>query len=554
MVKTKINTKNLKPSDDGVMSLRFLRLDKLSRLNPISMVRQYARRDREVYKLEHDPKTLEVFINSKVSLHDYQVKTLTQDWGTLKKFANKMSGKTVIFINSTMEGGGVAMMRPPLVHLLNLLGVDSHWYVMESNNHSDKSNPFVFTKLMHNILQRLTASECRIDEAGKKMHKQWNKENSEILIKQNHIKDADVIVIDDPQPAPLKQLIGEVNKTAKYVWRSHIDTDADLMSDPSSPQGEVASYLLDELGIKTVDAIISHPVKKFIYPGMNSKTFFVPATVDLFDDLNRPLGVKEIRTGIAFINREISIQNKNFLAQKRFDDTQSRINPNRRQIILVARFDEAKGMDKAIAIGLSVREKMRCQGVTEAELPQIVIIGNGSIDDPSGVPMYEAMLKIRRELYDDKKDIVIMRLSHNYTAINALMSLAEKEHSWVVALQTSEAEGCETRITDWILHGVPVVISNRGGMHLQLLEGQSGLVLDYDKNGFDIERGAEFISEIMMDRNKYISIRNSTLEMAKKFNAREFTTTANATRLLRVFCKVIENKKADKIWKISDLS
>lgn len=542
MLKTK--TKNILTSLVGVsVPITFLRRNSI-----------VAVRNKETFKVFRNPITYEVTTKSDVTLGDYRRITPIADWELLEKWAKPMAGKSVVFINPTMEGGGVAMLRPPLIHLLTMLGVDAHWYIMSGRKNPDGPNPFIFTKQMHNISQRLAAPEERINEIGKSIHQKWNEENAEVLTAQLPIKTADVIVLDDPQPAPLKKYIEKVNPHVKWVWRSHIDTSSKLMADPSTPQGEIASYLLDECDIRGVDAVVNHPVKEFIYPGMYDKTFFAPATIDPYDDLNQPLNGRKTRTGIAFINHEISIKNKEFAAVGRLMDMQSKVSKYRRRIILVARFDESKGMDKAIALGVKTRQKMRKAGVPETKLPQIVIVGNGSVDDPSGVPMYEKMLQIRREQYpNDKTDIIIMLLRHNYRAINALMYPTPDKDSQVVALQTSEAEGCETRISDWIRHGVPVVVSNRGGMSLQVVEGKSGLVLDFDKSDYDIERGALFISQLMMDDRKYATITKSTKELAENFNNREFTTTANATRLLRVFYGVLNRKKADKVWKISEM-
>jgi glycosyltransferase involved in cell wall biosynthesis len=121
-------------------------------------------------------------------------------------------------------------------------------------------------------------------------------------------------------------------------------------------------------------------------------------------------------------------------------------------------------------------------------------------------------------------------------------------------MQTSEAEGLETRISDWIRHGVPVVVANRGGMPLQVVEGASGIVLDYEKPDRDIERGAGFISRLMLDTEEYESMRKSTIEAAERYNNREFITTANTTRLLRVFSRVLTGGEADRQWKMSELS
>ncbi len=513
-------------------------------------------RSNEVFKLSRDNSTYEVSVETKVTLEDYRRITLPSDWELMKKFASHLAGKTVVFINPTMEGGGVAMLRPPLIHMLQLFGVNAHWYVMADIQDPNDPSPYIFTKQMHNILQRRESADTRINGEGKAIHKKWTKENAVVLTAQKNIKEADIIVLDDPQPVGLKKYIDKISPNVKWIWRIHIDTDGQLMSDPSTPQGEIATYLIDECGMRTVDAVVNHPVENFVYPSLSDKTYFAPATIDLFDDLNRPLNNHEVSAGIDFINNQITQKNAEFLAENRQADIQSLINPNRRRIVLIARFDESKGMDKAMELGVRVRQKMRGNQIDENNLPQVIIVGNGSVDDPSGKTLYQEMLKIRQESYpDDKQGIIIVRLKHNYTAINALMYHSQNDDriSEVVAMQPSEAEGCETRISDWIKHGVPVVVSNRGGMSLQIVKGKSGIVMNYDKPDFDLNSGVDYIYELMTNYDKYTRSRNDTLEMARVYNNREFSTTANVTRLARICDRVLTVQKADKVWKISDL-
>jgi glycosyltransferase involved in cell wall biosynthesis len=513
-------------------------------------------RNKEVFRLSRNSSTYEVSVKSDIKLSDYKKITPVADWDLMTKFGSRIAGKTIVFINPTMEGGGVAMLRPTLVHMLRLLGVDAHWYVMANMKDPNDPSPFIFTKQMHNILQRRTAPGVRITDEGKSIHQKWTQENASVLTTQDNIKKADIIIIDDPQPTGLKRYIDAVNPNVKWVWRNHIDTDGKLMSDPSTPQGQIATYLLDECDMRSVDAVITHPVMSFVYPSMSSITYFAPATIDSFDDLNRPLNNREVQAGINFINEQINQKNAEFASANRNADIQSLINPKKRRIVLIARFDESKGMDKAMEIGVRVRRKMRDNGYNENDLPQVIIVGNGSVDDPSGVMMFEKILQIRRDRYlDEKSGIIVMRLKHNYDAINALMYHSPNEKiAEIVALQTSEAEGCETRISDWIKHGVPVVVSNRGGMSLQIIEGKSGLVLDFDKPDFDLNSGVNFIYELMKNYDKYNQARHDTLTAAKEYNNREFSTTANATRLSRVFNNVLTGKAADKVWKIRDLT
>lgn len=509
----------------------------------------------EVYRLSRNPETFEVSVQSDVSERDYQAKALPEDWEYITDQARTLQGSKWAFINPTMEGGGVAMMRPPLINEMRELGVDARWYVMEPLAKDDPhGNPFKFTKQMHNVSQRM--SDERITAEGKALHWYWADEvNGPVLERQEHIQTADFIVIDDPQPAPLIARLKRVNPDVKFLWRNHIDTDGELMADPTTPQGEIARYLLDECGVRDVDAILAHPVEKFVHrhPDLYDKTYFVPATFDHFDNLNRPLEEAEIVRGLEFINSEIISKNQELAAAWRYQDMQPllSLDPGRKRITLIARFDPSKGMDKAMDMGALTRRKLRDAGMSEAELPEVVIVGNGSVDDPDGEWMYAEMLSLKRERYPEERDgIIIMRLKHNYDAMNALMYRSS------IGMQTSDAEGLETRVSDWIKHGKPVVVSNRGGIPTQVAEGKSGIILDYDQPGFDLERGADFMAGLLSDRTAYEAMVASTTRQAEAYNLREFTTTANAARLLRVAnrLRAEARPKADKVWKLSELA
>src|SRR5690606_38782068 len=95
------------------------------------VVARLADRTQEAYRLVREPKTYEVSVDSDHGLEEYESITEPADWQTLLGEAAKLRGTRWTFINPTMEGGGVAMLRPPAVHLMRQLGVDARWYVME---------------------------------------------------------------------------------------------------------------------------------------------------------------------------------------------------------------------------------------------------------------------------------------------------------------------------------------------------------------------------------------------------------------------------------------
>jgi trehalose synthase len=74
----------------------------------------------------------------------------------LRYLAKKLKNKKVIMLSSTKEGGGVAEILHKLVPLLNELGIDCKWKII---NGDEKF--FNITKKMHNALQgqKLNISE-----------------------------------------------------------------------------------------------------------------------------------------------------------------------------------------------------------------------------------------------------------------------------------------------------------------------------------------------------------------------------------------------------------
>ncbi len=514
--------------------------------NTVNHLEAPTDRSNEIYQVTRNSSTFEATVSSYVTLEDYKRLARPEDWNLLMHYAERMRDKSVVFINPTMEGGGVAMLRPPLVHILNKLGVDAHWFVMETDE-----EVFKVTKKIHNIMQDRLDPEDRLTEEEKTMHWEWNERNADVLGMQPSIREADYIFIDDPQPAPLISLLKPYLGNHHVLWRDHIHTDHELMCDPSTSQGEVARYLLDLCGVRQADIVIGHPREEFMLPGMEDKTVFAPATTDPFDDLNRELSPREIEEGITFINTEIDKKNHWLIREERYEDIMNHIDTSRRRIMLVARFDESKGMDHAMELGSMVRKRMRAQGYDGRELPQIILVGNGSVDDPSGKPMYEEMLRLRRDKHaDEKEDFIVMRLRHNYAAMNALMCPGEAP---MIGIQLSEKEGCETRISDEIEHGIPVVAFNNGGMPLQIIEGQSGFILDYSQPGHDLERGADIMARLMTDQDEFARLQKTTKSAGETFNRVSFGTISNIVRVLRALNLVQTGQPADKLWKMDDL-
>lgn len=472
----------------------------------------------DAYSKLHDPETLEVHVQSRVTLEDFEAVTPKEDMAQLDEYARQMQGKKIVFINATAAGGGVAIMRAPLVHLLRLKGIDAHWYALIPD---EEKKFFDITKQkFHNVLQDVAQPGTELTEEDKAFYHEVVDENAKVL--EEPLRAADVIVIDDWQPSGLIPHIKDrLNPEATILFRDHIHTEGELMGTPGTPQHTTWKFIWDENRVKDADVFITHPKDEFVPPDVpDQKVVFMPATGDLLDDLNRPLSPEEMEDGLAFINHQLAC-----------NEDQKPLDLSRPYIVLIARFDPSKGMPEGMESYAKARKKILDAGVSEADLPQLVVLGNGSVDDPDGMPLLSQMMDLRREKYAEiKDDLKIARVPHNDRAINALLKGAR------IALQPSTKEGFESRVTDAILQGVPVIGSDRGGIPLQIVEGESGFVA----NPYDTDRWSDLISELIIDEPRYNTLQKKTAELAITKNY-SFTTIPNALRWLGLSLEVRKN-------------
>lgn len=474
--------------------------------------------------------TREVHILSKITARDYGAVGSNEDVAVLRAYAAALVGKRIIFINATYEGGGVAIMRAPLIALLRSVGVDAHWYVLKP----DEKAFLVTKRKFHNVLQNVAGPGVELTEEDKTVYEAWTKENVEALA--GPISAADVIVIDDWQPSGLIPYIKGfggrpgLNPGAKIIFRDHIQTEGKLMSTPGTAQHKTWDYIWNHNQVCKSDIFVVHPKNEFVPPDVaDQKVAFVPAASDPVDDLNRPLNEDESRAGLAFINQQLA-ENEN----------QSALSDIRPYIALVARFDPSKGMPNAMAAYALAREKMLRRGLAMARIPQLLIVGNGSADDPDGVPVLSEIMRLRSSTYRHiMDDIKVARVPANDIAINAVVRNSK------LVIQPSTKEGFESRVTDAILQGKPVIGSRRGGIPLQIVSGRSGFVIDPE----DTDAWAEHMCELMVNDVYYEHIKAQTKHLAKTYNY-EYTTVPNALNWLHMSAVILSrsNYAWDRQW------
>lgn len=436
----------------------------------------------------------EVLVTQLVTLAEYQRITQPAEFELLTRLARAYQGKRLIFINATPQGGGVALMRHALIRLLRLLHVDAHWYVLVPSKAA-----FDITKTkFHNVLQAVASQGTELTEHDVIVYDDWMFQNAEIL--RPALQAADVIVIDDPQPSGLIPYIKRFNPAAKIIYRSHIQIEGALASQSGTPQHTTWQFLWQN--IQQADLFISHPIKSFIPSDVPSeKILYMPATTDPLDGLNKPLTEEQM---------QIFMQQFNMMLRH---EQQIPLDENRPYIVQIARFDPSKGIPDVLEAYGKLRDLLED---SHEPLPQLVIAGNSSIDDPDGMRIFNLTMELLQSepymYFAD--DVKVVRLPHQDQVLNTLLRKSR------IALQLSIREGFEVKVTEALMKGKPVVAYRVGGIPLQIQDGVDGYLV---KVG-DTTQVALDLYELLTSPELY----HRMSEAARLHAGQEYTTVPDA--------------------------
>ncbi|SCO84437.1 probable CCG-9 trehalose synthase (clock-controlled gene-9) [Fusarium oxysporum] len=432
-----------------------------------------------------------------VTLHNYKDTCSAATWKAMLTYAEKLrhNGIRIAFFSSTPQGGGVALMRHALVRFARLVGVNLAWYV-------PKPLPRVFriTKNIHNVLQGVSPPDERITAEEKDAIMGWITENAQRYwladggpLRQAEEGGAHIVIvsilhilvlafrfglesswcfvlsllafgpanspIDDPQMPGLIPLIKNITPDRPVLYRSHIQIRSDLIAKAGSPQADIWDFLWSH--IQLADMFISHPVPNFVpHTVPREKVVYFPATTDWLDGLNKELNDWDSGFYGHMYNDACHSQRMTELDW-----------PARKYIIQMARFDPSKGIPTVIDSYAEFHRQCETAGITN--IPQLIVCGNGSIDDPDGNMVYDQTIGQLQTYYPQLiKDISIMRLRPNDQLLNTLIAKAH------VVLQLSIREGFEVKVSEALHAGRPVIATKAGGIPLQVKDKMNGFLVD----------------------------------------------------------------------------
>ncbi|MGZ8239093.1 MAG: glycosyltransferase [Methylobacter sp.] len=333
----------------------------------------------------------------------------------LQQLAEPLKGKSVVHVNSTRVGGGVAEILEKLVPLARELGLDTRWEVI-----SGDSEFYQCTKSFHNAIQgdRITIPETLLDH-----FLEVNEQNANNL--RNILEEADFVFIHDPQPVALLKFCNK--RKGKWIWRCHIDA--------SHPHRGTWRFL--DRYIREYDASIfslSQFVQLLPHPA-----YIIPPSIDPLSDKNVDLPQDELEA-----------------VRTRFE-----LNPDAPLITQISRFDRFKD-----PIGVIKAYKLAKQYIPNL---QLVLAGGTATDDPEGEVVFNEVAVAA----GDDPNIKLLQLPPDaHRTINALQRLSD------IVLQKSTKEGFGLTVTEALWKGKPVIGGDTGGIRLQVINFHTGFLVN----------------------------------------------------------------------------
>jgi trehalose synthase len=346
---------------------------------------------------------------------------------SIRQLAEPLKDARVVHINATAFGGGVAEMLVTLVPLMRDVGLDAEWQIIEG-----KDEFFSVTKACHNGLQGM---DVPFTDEMKEIWQRYNKMNAD-----KFEGEYDFVVVHDPQPAGLFHYARHTapGKPAPapgehWIWRCHID------SSHSNPVywDFFASYISEyEAGIYTLEQYVGAGVEY-------EHLAIITPTIDPLSPKNAPIPEEKAREIVASFGIDL----------------------NRPLITQVSRYDPWKDP-------LGVIDAYR---IVKAQMPevQLALVGSMASDDPEGWYYLDKTTRHAGEDYD-------IYILHNFHGVGALEVGAFQTVSDVV-IQKSTREGFGLVVTEGLWKGKPVVGGNVGGIPLQVIDGETGFLVDSSK-------------------------------------------------------------------------
>lgn len=398
----------------------------------------------------------------------------------------RFAGRAIWHVSSTARGGGVAELLHCLLPYARDARVDVRWVVLREGDEF-----FGVTKRLHNRLHGDPGDGGPLGDAERRLYESILGANSDAL--GPLMQSDDIVYLHDPQTAGMVPRLRE--RGLKVVWRCHIGVDR---------PNELVHGAWDFLRpyVEQADACVFSR-HEYIWDGLDrARVWCMPPVIDPFSPKNQDFS-PEVTAGIL---RAIEMvpdgRGEAAPVFERADGTPGRI--ERRATILQ---EEPIPGEAKVAVQVSRWDRLKdphgllrmlADHLDDPAL-HLVLAGpesGGVADDPEGAAVYGDVAETWRRLDPERRrrahlfSLPMHDLEENAAMVNAIQRRAD------VVVQKSIAEGFGLTVAEAMWKRRPVVGSRVGGIQDQVVDGETGLLID---DPHDLAACAAAIEAVLAD-------------------------------------------------------
>lgn len=457
-----------------------------------------------------------VRLKESISIKDYEritflSRAVSEMRDVVIPFLPDLKDRTIWMINSTEQGGGVAEMLPRLISLMGDLGLDVRWAVIKT----DRKPFFRLTKNIHNLIH--DSGEMTLGDEERRVYEAVNRENAESL--KAHLKPGDVLVVHDPQPLPLGQML-KAEMDIHTLWRCHIG-----LKRATDRTHHAWGFLRPYMDGYDRVAFSAH---EYVPEYLLGRHRIIHPAIDPLNHKNRELD--PVKMMGVMCNADL-VRPHQPLVTPPFDHTARRLRGDgtfasatepdeigflyRPMVTQISRWDRLKGflplMKGFAKMKRRAVERSDDQWPSERHKRRMAIVrlalggpDPGAIqDDPEGIEVIEELKAVYCSLPEEvQNDIAILALPMESRKENALMVNVLQRVSSVV-FQNSIQEGFGLTVTEAMWKRRPVLASNAGGILEQIEDGTDGCINPHPEDEDEIAEKLEWLLLEMAERERF---------------------------------------------------
>jgi trehalose synthase len=380
-----------------------------------------------------------------------------------------LDGRVVWNVNSTAKGGGVVELLRPLVGYARGAGIDTRWVVIEGT-----PDFFALTKRIHNRLHGTPGDGGPLDDDARDLYESVLAANLDAF--PGLVRDGDVVIVHDPQPAGMVRAMKDAG--AAVIWRCHVGID-----EANDLAREAWAFLYPY--VADADAYVFSR-ESYAWDNLDhDRVVVIPPTIDVFSPKNVDIDDDTVRATLQVAGLVAGRGEPGSVTFERSDGTPGRVErrarvvedgplaPDAPVVLQVSRWDALKDPLGVIS-GFAEHVPPDSGAHLVYAAPDVESVA----DDPEGLRMLRESIALRAALPAERRSRVhLVSLPMEDLDENAFIVNALQRHARVV-VQKSLAEGFGLTVAEAMWKARPVVASRVGGIQDQIVDGDSGVLLD----------------------------------------------------------------------------